>query len=1211
MRRLLSALTLFAALAAPAAAGGVLDESTAERWKPQVGWVSRAPAEYSVASQAGSLVFRAEGADAELPWTLTLRDDETVADARYVVVEYLAYGLSSAPGNYFLHGWEGTAGGRTLMPREDLEADGTWHTLATDLMALEPEGDVTQLAVKVTVGGAGSARLVIRSIRFADTLPAGAVVSRVVTPPRESLTVDWDALGAPVPQPAWATHPASDFSTRREGAATTFTVRGAGRQMRWPIALEEPVDLERLTHVSVRYRATGAVGRGGYTLWLGDSATGDGGHSTIALSPSSLQTDGLWHTFTTRVDEPFVATQIAVGLDCDAGEATVTLGPIVFSSTTPRWPVAQLLPHEVREAPWPAGQEGWTALGGIASSATPTPLLASRLALEDWFAAEHITVAEIPFEVPATAGEAPQTGTASLGEATVALPPDAREVYLLVGAVAPPTEPFGIDAHHPRTVEYLTEPEKVVLEIRYAEGPPDLVQPIDLATGRWGMRRGLAVAIAHPDPARAPTGLALRDGMRSASFALLGATVRSDAPRVPEPTWQGLAYALPPAGALGRLAEPPPSQPGSPAVVSGKLSARFALGLFPSLSALGAGDDGAHLTVDSGPVFEVEVAGEVLAAADWRFVEAVPEGEGWRIAADHAGTSLRATVTCRPGADNRLILGMTLANRGATPVTATVRFPVLRGVRMGSAEETWYLVGRRGGIVSNAPVSFREGLGEPHPLQVDGFFNPADGLALACMTHDTVGQHHFLRLAKDATGGAWMPEYVQRDLAPGASFSATETELALLEGDWRAIFGAYREWLATWYRPPADKPWWERTFTFITKEASYASQSDPAARGAIQPVIDDSLRYLGFCDYVHLFGWSASERFGDWGDYDHYDETVGGLERFRGNIARAQDTGIPVGLYIDGYLSSDQGEKVGSHAAEWAMRGPDGKPQYIDVYRAYNQCPTMPGWREHLTETYARVLRETGARGLYVDEYGATDGRWACYAKEHGHNGYEVPYAGEAAMLSSLREAVGPDTALYSEYPPAEVSRQYLDGSFSYQALWSVEQEAHAPHFIDLPRFAFPAFKQFHIIYYVAARDGNWWLLKFPFFNGESYDLGQPNLASYDAEAMAFQRRAIGVLCAHREAFASHDVRPLVPTEATGVFANEFRTPAETVYTLYNANGRSVRGTVLRIPHREGASYEDAWSGRALTPEVRDGQALVAVELPPKGIGCVAQVGER
>jgi len=267
----------------------------------------------------------------------------------------------------------------------------------------------------------------------------------------------------------------------------------------------------------------------------------------------------------------------------------------------------------------------------------------------------------------------------------------------------------------------------------------------------------------------------------------------------------------------------------------------------------------------------------------------------------------------------------------------------------------------------------------------------------------------------------------------------------------------------------------------------------------------------------------------------------------------------------------------------------------------------MTGWQDYLAGTYRRVHEDFGSKILYIDEYGATDGRWTCRAKDHGHNGYEIPYAGEVAMLKRIREAVGPEVALYTEYPPAEVTRQYTDGSITYQALWSAEQEPLAPHFIDLPRFAFPGFKQMHIIYYVGTRAGNWWLFKFPFFNGEVFRIGEPNLAGMDEPSLAFLKRAVQVQCAHRNAFSSHTVEPLVPTDVSGVFANRFAGPTETVWTLYNANGRSVDKPVLRVKHVDGATYTDAWADTPITPEVHNGMALIAVELDPKGIGCVVQ----
>jgi hypothetical protein len=106
---------------------------------------------------------------------------------------------------------------------------------------------------------------------------------------------------------------------------------------------------------------------------------------------------------------------------------------------------------------------------------------------------------------------------------------------------------------------------------------------------------------------------------------------------------------------------------------------------------------------------------------------------------------------------------------------------------------------------------------------------------------------------------------------------------------------------------------------------------------------------------------------------------------------------------------------------------------------------------------------------------------------------------------------------------------------------------------------------------------------------------------------LAFLRRAIGIQCAHRDAFASHDVCPLVRTEGPGIFANRFAVPGEIVWTFYNANGRSVQQPVLRVPHVPKAVYRDAWNDRAISPRVDGPEAIVALELEPKGIGCLVQ----
>ncbi|MHB8997486.1 MAG: DUF6259 domain-containing protein [Armatimonadota bacterium] len=1187
---------LWGCLTACAAAEPVIDAASAPQWKACTGWVSTPPATYNVADEGGSLVFTAEGAGREMPWIINLDKLGFSGDQRYLLLRYKARGMSTKPGVYFIHGEEGTRGGLAYATAEDVKPDDQWHVLAVDLLALDPLEVTHNLAVKVAVDNSGSARLEISKLWFSNDLPAEAQVAQ--TParrPQAAAKLDW-ATAKPAPQQGWTTTPASDFSATPENSEMTFTVRGPQKGMRWLVALPAPVDLAKMPYVSVRYKASGAVAPTTYAIWLGDRESGSGGNSVIALPASDLKVDGAWHTVSLKLQKIFAPTHLAVGIDSSGDEASLTLDTVGFSSRPPRWSLAQVLPHESAFMRWPGGTGPVAITGGTAS-----PFLAQRLGLNDWFTKPQIVVSGIPFTVATDPAQIAQTSTASFDTLSLKMVPGVREIYLLTAAATPPTEPWGVDWQNPRPLEVLDVPEKVQLEIRYESGPSDFVLPLDLMSRQWGMRRGLGVVVAHPDPKRTATELVLHDRMQTAAFAIVGATMLKEAPRVAEPSWNALTYPPPPQGALAK-ARATAAVPGE-GVSSGGLQARFE-GASARLSITGMEE---ALTTTSAPIFEVLVGGKLLPAQDWMLEKTETVGKGQRYLLRNADAGLTGIVECTPGAKNELLLRMTLSNVSAQPTTATLRFPVLRGLKLGSAADTWYLSGKRGGIINSAAAAFHDPLGERHPLQMDGFFNPRSGLALGLLTHDTVAQHHFINLAKSGDGGSWSIEYPDRDLAAGGSFNATEAALVLREGDWREIFVSYNDWLKTWFKPAAPrKAWFEKAFAVVTGNAHYDVTPDPQTRGNVQRLIDTMEKYIGPCDYVHLFGWGASKQFGDWGDYDHYEE-VGGLEYFRNNIARVQQAGRAVSLYLDGYLSSEKGQFAGAHAKEWAMKRRDGSPQFVPDYQSYNQCPYMDGWRKYLGETYARVQRELHPKIMYIDEIGSTDGRWTCWAKDHGHNGHEIPYAGEVALLKEIRQAVGPDVVLYTEYPPAEVSRQYIDGSITYQALWSADQEPLAPHFIDLPRFAFPEFKQLHIIHYVGTRAGNWWLLKFPFFNGEVYRNGEPNLPGMDAPSIAFLKRAVEVQVAHREAFASHNVQPLVTTEVAGVFANRFSAPRENVWTLYNANGRSVRTPVLRVKHATGATYEDAWSGRKLTPKVEGGYAALAVELGPKGIGCVTQ----
>ncbi len=170
-----------------------LDGGSATRWEARTGWVKEAPATFGVTDEGGLLVFSATGAGTEMPFQITLRPEEIGAESRYIAVRYRAEGLESGTDNYFIHGWEGTTGGRRYAGSNEVDSDGEWHVLATDLVEVMAQNATTQLGVKVIVGPAGTAKLTIEKLWFTDEVPPGATVGDVGAKEVRSVTLDWTA----------------------------------------------------------------------------------------------------------------------------------------------------------------------------------------------------------------------------------------------------------------------------------------------------------------------------------------------------------------------------------------------------------------------------------------------------------------------------------------------------------------------------------------------------------------------------------------------------------------------------------------------------------------------------------------------------------------------------------------------------------------------------------------------------------------------------------------------------------------------------------------------------------------------------------------------------------------------------------------------------------------------------------------------------------
>ncbi len=415
---------------------------------------------------------------------------------------------------------------------------------------------------------------------------------------------------------------------------------------------------------------------------------------------------------------------------------------------------------------------------------------------------------------------------------------------------------------------------------------------------------------------------------------------------------------------------------------------------------------GGRMRIQPGPLFSLGVAGRLVPSTQIATGEPTVETGGTanaraagrskienrkskiRIPVDAtaAGVPLKGEFTCTvDGAEVRMELHLTVA--GDQAVRPVVHFPLVSGVALGSPEDTWYLWCRKGGWVNRVACSDRRHYGGEYPLQVADFFNPALGGGLSLATYDLKNLYKTWCLEKSDAGGSWRIEYEPREYLPGEAVAVAPAALRAHTGDWRAALAEYRRWVGTWYRPAAArKPWFQGCFNY-RQHWAWGDLRDPTTgRWRIPEVIAADRAFFGCLDYLHIFDFGESRVFGRVGDYNHYDE-LGGLKGMADAIAGARKLGVPVGLYIEGYLCDKRSVWGKENVARFGIRRANGalQPYGSEDSPEFMMCPAAAGWRDHLAQTYRRVAGELRPSGMYIDQFGFLDPWKTCHARDHGH----------------------------------------------------------------------------------------------------------------------------------------------------------------------------------------------------------------------------------
>lgn len=776
------------------------------------------------------------------------------------------------------------------------------------------------------------------------------------------------------------------------------------------------------------------------------------------------------------------------------------------------------------------------------------------------------------------------------------------------------------------------------VELRYDTGEPDIAFPYSLADRGFTATRMAGLYAVAADPKRMLRRLILHNHVIGNNHSLAAVTLNvGEGPLVPE------LVAEPPPIRVRKLAAPKPQQPylrqEGQLLKLGNSACDMVLDCSAGLAITKLVSRRGNTDMLGGGIGTLEVrCGDVLLRGRaFRTKSVKAEGNRAVVTLDSMAPEVPLSLEITIAVDDRpeVRFNLSARNTGDKEIAPEVRFPLLEGVSIGRAEDTWMFFPQYRNVLSKDYGSYLVGNDRSFPMQFMDIFNPGAGVGLGLLTRNTNLAPLDYGIGKDGTGVTAFvqsPEAFSK-LQPGQSLSLPETVLLPHAGDWHVTMAAYKQWLS---RVGADVPsqtlsavegdaperdWFQRLFAMrvhLTKKAySWAIPIyDPDTK---QYRIDEFMKadtdYLGLPpQIVHLGGWCDydQEQGGDFlgGDYAVKDYT-GGADNLRAAVRKLQDEGhIPVSLYMIPdrcRKTSEIGQRLGRKACTvradgWV--GEDGPVYYV--------CPAYAPWQDHYVEAVQRTQRETGVKAIYVDVFGLSNGT-ACYSQEHGHPVPSNPRQVNRDLIRRIREALPPEVAVWTEFPLDDMNARYVDGNIHYYCLdWheyfseTYDAPESAPRVAataqNAYRYVFPSLRQF-----IFLCGSNGWSSesKFPFFNGEPlYDV---SWFLYHGPHLDRMRQSLALQTKYAECFASPQPIMEAPTERWEVHANEFPGEGRTAWTLYNARYTTGSGPVLKVPHVAGATYYDAWRDRPLKAVIRGKTATISLRLEPQSLGCIVQ----
>ena len=499
-------------------------------------------------------------------------------------------------------------------------------------------------------------------------------------------------------------------------------------------------------------------------------------------------------------------------------------------------------------------------------------------------------------------------------------------------------------------------------------------------------------------------------------------------------------------------------------------------------------------------------------------------------------------------------------------------------------------------------------------------------------------EHHWPHALSEGEYAGMAIDYAERPYAPGVKVSLPDAVIGTHAGNWKAAMQRYADWASgVWprqafpgklagqwnyragmglgsplwkdgkydtsyqgkhHKRPADIwelcSWWT-----LSRSLYWKLPFEEIGRFAKDPWVEKVLVWRDPATGEKVLSYAL-------GDYDGYNPQWGGLPAFRQHIRDLKNADQVALLYYDAVLM-DASAKNAKMVPEFAVinhqykcapahdvANPTTPPGIVAKYHQYAMCVNAEKFADYTIDDVVRVVEETGADGVRLDEFGG--GGHLCFSTMHKHifsnEGWGNPVLQAVAYITrGIREKLGrsgKEVLLLTEFPGHDMLVSTLDGALCYDGI--SRRSFARPAQINLLRFYFRNCKLFEIIEDAGDHKPAPWDLWL--WNA----VGVYNSGEYPDHIRS-------LLLDNNDAFDLGELEPLVDTVCDGVYANRFTSGRKRIWTLFNAAGHTVDRPLLKPQGDGDVHYVELTTGRELA--LRDG--LLSCRLRPQSTIAIAE----